>query len=391
VQQALCIDTAFGYWRRLRSEPQGLTMGILYWQLNDVWAGASWSGIDYEVGRGARGRGRWGEGLGGSCRRAAPPRLQAAAAPRLPPSSTHCPSAQPRRPPPQKKTLQGRYKPMQYRVKHHFSDFVVQTVLDNGNVQVFVVSDDTHPTTAKLDLAVYRLAGAPGAQCGCSPAGGGGAPACASGSTPAPAEPVWSKTVDIAVPALNSAIVVNASLTELLGAMPKCSPSTCFLRATASAAKTKTKPAQTSSSDLFFKAFKDLKIETPNVTLANFQQGASPDAVTFEVSTDASAALLVVLDSELRGVFSENMVNLPPCATAKVTFKAAAGAAVTPEEVKASLAVTNLWENQDDASILEEEERSANGTAAAAPGAKAAVDDKKKAKKEKKGEENAEE
>ncbi|KJE94140.1 mannosidase [Capsaspora owczarzaki ATCC 30864] len=50
IQQSLCYETAISNWRRLKGE-DAHTMGVLYWQLNDIWQGPTWSSIEWS--------GRW--------------------------------------------------------------------------------------------------------------------------------------------------------------------------------------------------------------------------------------------------------------------------------------------------------------------------------------------
>ncbi|XP_078057374.1 beta-mannosidase isoform X3 [Mustelus asterias] len=50
VMQAQCIKAQTEFYRRSRNEiisGQGLTMGALYWQLNDIWQAPSWASIEY--------------------------------------------------------------------------------------------------------------------------------------------------------------------------------------------------------------------------------------------------------------------------------------------------------------------------------------------------------
>jgi beta-mannosidase len=50
IQQSRCYETAINRWRQLHgvdNKEGKYTMGILYWQLNDIWQGPSWSSMEY--------------------------------------------------------------------------------------------------------------------------------------------------------------------------------------------------------------------------------------------------------------------------------------------------------------------------------------------------------
>lgn len=47
IQQLRCYETAINRWRQLTSDTEAQTMGVLYWQLNDIWQGPSWSGVEW--------------------------------------------------------------------------------------------------------------------------------------------------------------------------------------------------------------------------------------------------------------------------------------------------------------------------------------------------------
>jgi beta-mannosidase len=97
VMQAEGIELASDHLRS--SRPQ--SMGSLYWQLNDVWLGASWSSIDYF----------------------------------------------------------GRWKALQYHARRFYAPLRVAPIRQNGHTDVFVISDRTDPLQAQLRTRVMDMDG----------------------------------------------------------------------------------------------------------------------------------------------------------------------------------------------------------------------------------------
>ncbi|XP_071974794.1 beta-mannosidase isoform X3 [Engystomops pustulosus] len=101
VMQAQCVKLQTEFYRRSRGEivnGEGLTMGALYWQLNDIWQAPSWSSIEYG----------------------------------------------------------GKWKMLHYYAKDFFAPVAASAVEDNNTLTIYGVSDLLTDCSLKLTIKVYR-------------------------------------------------------------------------------------------------------------------------------------------------------------------------------------------------------------------------------------------
>jgi len=130
VQQAMAIKTAVEYWRCNRPR----CMGALYWQLNDVWPGASWSSLEYD----------------------------------------------------------GSWKILHHEARRFFDPLLLALFEKDGLVQAFAVNDGMEPLVADLSLTLRRFDGSPVAGSDLSKRAGGKPGLRSLAVSPEAATPLWS-------------------------------------------------------------------------------------------------------------------------------------------------------------------------------------------------------
>jgi len=97
VLQAVSIKTAVEHWRRIKP----WCMGSIYWQLNDIWQGPTWSSLEYD----------------------------------------------------------GRWKMLHYFAGRFFAPVLLSCVEEEGTLAVWVTSDEREKVKAKLDVALRTWSG----------------------------------------------------------------------------------------------------------------------------------------------------------------------------------------------------------------------------------------
>lgn len=232
--------------------------------------------------------------------------------------------------------LPGRWKPLHYAVKRMYAQLAVQVVQDGSTTQVFVVNDHKHAVPTTIAVQLLSLADSSSSCNGTKASNGVRSPA-----------PVAA--LSVMIPALYAARVWSVNTTSLLGNRPGCSRTTCFVRATATAAVDggrNAAPADvvTNSADLWFAPFSTVTLRKPQIQFVHFQQ-LDDSAVKFTVRTDIPAVYLSLHTGKLLGHFSDGAVTVHPCQPATLVYRSHEGA-VTAAQLQSSLTAETLYDHQ---------------------------------------------
>jgi beta-mannosidase len=220
VLQAEGIKLGAEYHRR--SMPR--TMGTLYWQLNDCWPVASWASTDYY----------------------------------------------------------GRWKALQYYARRFFSNIMVSTAEEEGQIAVYVVSDLTEPVNGVLEARLLGLNG----------------------------KTLWSKSKELEIQPLASRSELAVAKADLLG---DHDPAEVFLHVELTASG-----EVLSSNNRYFQPPKDLALSEPRLTT---EVASSDHGFEISVSTDTLARNVRFTFEPDDGFFTDNYFDLVPGTPVTVTYE----------------------------------------------------------------------
>ncbi|MGI9066080.1 MAG: beta-mannosidase [Pyrinomonadaceae bacterium] len=200
-------------------------MGSLYWQINDCWPVASWSSIDYT----------------------------------------------------------GRWKALQYYARRFYSEILVSPREENGNLNIFVVSDRLLPLSAQLNLSLLDFEG----------------------------NKLWSQQKDIEVTPLNSRSYLTVPIKTLLAG--KDAKGVFLFTEILVGGK------PVSSNKRFFEPYKNLSLAKAQITT-----DVVPVRGGFKVtlSADKFARAVYLSTPNHTGFFADNYFDLLPGRKVEVDFRA---------------------------------------------------------------------
>jgi beta-mannosidase len=225
VLQAEGIKVGAEHLRRLRPR----SMGSIFWQLNDCWPVASWSSIDYF----------------------------------------------------------GRWKALQYYARRFYSPLLVSPHVEDGNFNVYVISDKTAPTAARLRLRLFTLAG----------------------------KSLSDSTQEIQVPEFSSKIYIQRPLSEFVNANSTDAANIFAV------ADLLVDGKSVSSNVLYFVPAKLVTLPQPQISVDLAKSG---DAYRLRLSSPALARSVYISFGALDASPSDNYFDLIPGQPVEITITSAA-------------------------------------------------------------------